>query len=55
MDRCPFIDPEFIMSVDEPCPVCGMLGFDWPNVSDKCVGDVVDTDGPPSPKATAHE
>lgn len=24
--RCPFRDPLFRMKVDEPCPVCGMLG-----------------------------
>ena len=43
MAKCPFGDPQFVMSVDEPCPVCGMYGFDWPTVADNCVGDVVDT------------
>lgn len=43
MAKCPFIDPKFEMDVDDPCPVCGLRGFDWPEVGDKCVGDVVDT------------
>jgi hypothetical protein len=46
---CPFLDPKFEIPVDEPCPVCGMRGFDWPTISDNCVGDV------PSPQVTEHE
>lgn len=35
---CPFADPQFVMPVDEPCPVCGMRGFDWPDIDNGCVG-----------------
>jgi hypothetical protein len=42
MARCPFIDPEFDIDVDEPCPICGMTGYAGQE-TDKCVGDVVDT------------
>jgi hypothetical protein len=24
--RCPFIDPEYELDIDEPCPVCGQRG-----------------------------
>ncbi len=39
MAKCPFIDPEFVMPVEEPCPVCGMTGYAWRDYEDKCVGD----------------
>jgi hypothetical protein len=35
MAKCPFIDPLFDIEMDEPCPVCGMLGHI--NSEDKCV------------------
>jgi hypothetical protein len=43
VERCPFIDPEYELDTDKPCPVCGMFG--WPPTDDQdlCVGDVVDT------------
>jgi hypothetical protein len=40
--RCPFIDPNFDLDVDEPCPVCGMLGLSLPEEEDQCVADAVD-------------
>lgn len=42
MAKCPFIDENFDIDIDEPCPVCGMTGFSW-RETDKCVGNVVDT------------
>jgi len=44
MAKCPFIDPDFDIGIEEPCPVCGTTGRlgDW-NDGDKCVGNVVDT------------
>ncbi len=41
MAKCPFLDPNFDLEVDDPCPVCGMLGG-W-GAEDKCVGNIVDT------------
>lgn len=33
MEKCPFLDPEFEMLLDEPCPICGATGRlgDWIN------------------------
>jgi len=43
MKTCPFEDPEYVIPIETPCPVCGMTGFE-PLVEDKCVGmGVVDT------------
>lgn len=42
-DRCPFIDPEYMLDVNTPCPVCGILGLELPEIEDHCVGDIVDT------------
>lgn len=39
-DLCPFGDDDFVLDVDTPCPVCGMLGsfiYDHPS-DDSCVG-----------------
>lgn len=41
MAKCPFGDPNYMLDVDEPCPVCGMLGL--LEDEDLCFGDVVDT------------
>lgn len=34
---CPFNDPNFDMPMDEPCPVCGALGYSPEEVEQKCV------------------
>lgn len=41
-ERCPFIDPNFDLDVNEPCPVCGQLGLGFPEEEDQCVGGAVD-------------
>lgn len=41
MAKCPFLDPNFDLEIDEPCPVCGDLG-NWCDDASKCVGDKVD-------------
>jgi len=33
---CPFADPRYRHPLDQPCPVCGMLGD--VNAEDKCIG-----------------
>jgi hypothetical protein len=57
--KCPFEDEDFILNINTPCPVCGMLGsFIYQNPGDdSCVdnaarhgeatGDRVSTTGEP--------
>lgn len=33
--KCPFLDPEFNIAVDTPCPICGMTGE--LEAEDKCL------------------
>jgi hypothetical protein len=35
---CPFRDPDYTLDLDEPCPVCGMLGH--VNADDVCVDPI---------------
>ncbi len=44
MVKCPFLDPNFDIGIDDPCPVCGVIGtLDSWSDGNLCVGDVVDT------------
>lgn len=40
MAKCPFLDDDFILPVDEACPVCGKLGsFIYKHPTDNsCIG-----------------
>jgi hypothetical protein len=43
MPKCPFLDEDFDLDIDEPCPVCGVTGrlSEWMD-GEKCVGDIAD-------------
>ena len=60
METCPFNDPDFTLSRETPCPVCGVKS--WPyatmeEVDDKCVegllgGKTNETQSPSSAPST---
>lgn len=35
--QCPWSNPDFEMDASIPCPVCGVLGYDYEEVEAKCV------------------
>lgn len=41
--KCPFDDPDVDIGVDDPCPVCGITGHDFP--WNGCVRFVSDDEG----------
>jgi len=43
--KCPFINPNFDLDFDEPCPVCGAFGYTDPDeISKICVDQGDDND-----------
>lgn len=40
--KCPFDDPEYIILLGQPCPVCGCLGGDPDEVERLCIDGIID-------------
>lgn len=48
---CPFVNPNFDLDFDEPCPVCGAFGYTDPEEINKMCVDMEGSDENQSPSS----